>query len=198
MFTRRRSYNSLSSSGEGSVPQSLEMSQGDSNASQHSLGENASSAMVAFGGLGLVEESNEEIKVTGESKEEDLQIVCVSTKKETTDMSCVPSLVIEGIIAQDYQGVCYGPQKNMYAYCSTNSTHKKKVDNAIKKTLSDLKKVPDCTATRFKTVVSDYSGLIPTVVGGLSQNYKVKNLPTGGSSGSVEVQDTRASKRKRN
>lgn len=188
MLARRHESDSLSD-GVGSAGQSLE-SQGDINASQTSLGEEAGKAMTAMGGLGLGD------KDAG-IKDDELAVVSVPRRSPRTSGALVmhgaPSLVIEGIVGMDSLGVAYSPQKALFTYSSANSTHAKLVDKAIAKLLSDFNKVPDCHATRFKTVVHDYAGIVPTAVGGLSAKYKNKSIPVT----TTEEDSPRSSKRKR-
>lgn len=169
--------------------QSLDFSVGDFDASQHSLGEEASTALVALGEMGLHEEAG-----SGPSASQELVLLA---PKQQAPLEQMPSLVVEGIIMRDNTGVVFSLQNTMYAYTSGNTTQQKEVDKALSKNIKDINSVPDHFASRFKTVVGDYSGFLPTVVGGLSKKFKTKKVPTKPVEPPVEIKETRASKRKK-
>lgn len=179
-------------------------SQGDLDASQQSLGEEASTALVALGGLGITnkkkgkagkagaktaktvkkkdDKSGNGVVIKLEScdtdDEEKTVVVRRSKRKASDDDLACPELVVEGIVGKDSNGVFYSPQKLMFTYSSASTTHQKQVDKVLSKAVDDFNKVPDCFATRFKSFVKDYAGAIPSVVGGLTNNYKRKCIPT--------------------
>lgn len=179
-----------------SQSQSLEFSLGDSSASQHSLGEQGATALIAMEGLGIGNDTTttQEVAIyvpqqTGEAGQSSTQII-----------SGIPSLVVEGIIIKDELGVVYSLPNYTYSYSSGNTSQAKQVDKALIKAVQQINKVPEHFASRFKSVVGDYTGFIPTVVGGISKKYKTKKIPTnkGKQENSVEEMGAkRSSKRKK-
>ena len=190
MAARRSSRHDSSSSGTGSAPHSLEYSQGDVNASQTSLGDEGAVALVAMGGLGLVDEKEAGALVVPRKSSR-------IAKASVTDINPaqLPHLVVEGIVGKDNFGVSYSPQKFIFTYNSASTTHASEVDRALKKALDEFNSVPDCFATRFKTTIPDYTGLIPSVVGGLSSKYKNKTIPA--VEPVIDLTDVVSAKRKR-
>lgn len=170
MLARRSSR--YTSSSAGSFPQSFDNSQGDVNASQASLGDEGAVALVAMGGLGLVDE-NEAGAVVVPRKSARI----ASAIPTDINPAGLPHLVVEGIVGKDNLGVSYSPQKFLFTYSSASTTHALDVDRAIKKALAEFNALPDCFATRFKTTIPNYTGLIPSVIGGLSAKYKNKAIP---------------------
>lgn len=167
-------------------------SQGDLDASQKSLGEEASTALVAMGGMGLID--------TRSKGTEEEEVAVRRSSRNTKSAINLPELVVEGIVGKDSNGVFYSPQKFMFTYNSASCTHEKQVDKVLSKAVADFNKVPDCFASRFKTSVKNYTGGIPSVVGGLTNNYKNKVIPTGAQNDDDtddEVVVVRAGKRTR-
>lgn len=175
MFMRFREITD-SGSEQASAPQSLDYSQGDANASQNSLGEEACTAMVALGGLDLVEPSPTRVLRSSKALKDDAGPPAAGAIVDLS--SPTPLMVVEGIVGKDNFGVVYSPQKFLFTYNPASSIHAKKVDKVLEKAVADFNKVPECFAHRFKaTVGPDYEGFIPTVVGGISAKYKNKNIP---------------------
>lgn len=160
-------------------------SQGDLDASQKSLGDEASTALVALGGMGLIDINAVDIKP-----------VRRSARKAKDDSGC-PELVVEGLVGKDSNGVFYSPQKYMFTYSSASATHEKQVDKVLMKAVAEFNKVPDCFASRFKSVVKNYTGGIPSVVGGLTNQYKRKDIPTGAQDDDTEEEIVPVRKGKR-
>lgn len=188
----RRSSRNTSSSTSGSFPQSFDNSQGDVNASQASLGDEGAVALVAMGGLGLVDE-NEAGAVVVPRKSARI----ASATPTDINPAVLPHLVVEGIVGRDNLGVSYSPQKFLFTYSSASTTHALDVDRAIKKALAEFNALPDCFATRFKTTIPNYTGLIPSVVGGLSAKYKNKAIPLVDPAIQDDITDVVSAKRKR-
>lgn len=174
MGMRRRSSTRTASSGFNSEPSTLDFSTGDASASQQSLGEEGSTALVAFNDMRVVDDftdtrtSVKDDTIAGES---------ISSSSASASVA-MPNLIVEGIVARDINGVFYTPQKYVFTYSSNNATHAKQVNDVLANALTEFNAFPECYANRFKCSPENYTGLLPSVVGGLSSKYKNKVFPS--------------------
>ena len=85
------------------------------------------------------------------------------------------TLVVEGLIGRDKNGVVYAPQSSIYVYDSSNVEHSKQVEDCLKIAEAKWNNTPCCSCSRFKQ--SSPTTVLPTVVGGLTRGYITKGIP---------------------
>lgn len=202
LVLRRRPSTRSMSSGVDSASTSQDYSFGDMSASQQSLGEEGTCALVALNEMGVedTEEDNDEstkpieLTTTQKTRASPRLSPKTSTSKETASM---PSLVVEGIVVRDTNGAFFTPQKYVFTYCSNSPSHARQVNKVLSDMLAKYNAIPECYANRFKCSPIDYDGLLPSVVGGLTSKYKNKIYPSTDEGAVAKAEDEAPRRRKR-